>query len=413
MKGLSKIAALFVVFGLSTQIHAAMTPLEWSYAYILAIKTRPAPIKSVCGAAEDEKITNEEFLNIAAEVLWERAEDKSFTPETIDFVWDMLYQAGNPKYRKVLAETGAATRNSRYKVYAKKLLKDKKLDLTSPDFYQRGTVSLSALKQRYVEDALKAKVPDTQPLPISKLQLKQSAEEIFKAMGYPQAVDASLIDIILTPVAVSRLSLFYRGQGAVVLQKRGGSSSKEESGRLWTVAKIVEDPLAYELDMPYAMLTEDGDAAAKRRLYFNIAMYGDQVGIKRLSEKIHGGSVTADSEILDPLAERLAKEYQAAVDGPQVEGLAWAAKALGAQGGGRYQTLLQTVSQEALSPKLRRHANGAMKISKSKGVAQFEAGKTDFSALQQKYPPLYAGITEPRKQAKELEPEPAAGDEGQ
>ncbi|HEX5056280.1 MAG TPA: hypothetical protein VFX02_07250 [Gammaproteobacteria bacterium] len=411
MKGLFRTVVLVLAFGLSVQSYA-MTPLEWSYAYILVTKTNARPLKNVCEAATDEKVTNEEFFNIAAEVLWERTEDKSLTPEATDFIWGMLYRSRNPKYQKVLAETGAAARDPDYKLYARKLLKNKKLDLNAPDIYQRGTVSLSAIRQGYIDSALQAQAPDAKAQPISKLQLNQSAESVFKAMGNPQAVDASLIDIYLTPVIVSRLSLFYRGQGAVVLEKHGGGS-RRDADLLWRVAKIVEDPLAYELDMPYATLTEGGDAAAGNRLYFNIVMYGDQVGLKRLSERIYHGSVKADSEILDSLAERLVKEYQSAVDGPQVEGLAWAAKALGAQGNGRYQALLQTVSKEASSPKLRKHAGSASKSSKSKGVAQFEAGKTDLSALQRKYPPLYANVTEPRKQVKELEPEPAAADQGE
>jgi hypothetical protein len=420
MKGLIKIITAALVCSISINAHAALTPIEWSYAYVLVTKTHILPIKAVTEEVSQElAVTSEEFLDIVAEVLWERAEDRGVEREAKLRLWNLLYESDKPKYKKVLAETGLAAgdKTGRAQRVVKSILKDKKLDLNAPEIYQRGTVSLAALKQRYIDDARNAPIPNPKARPIAKLRKDQLAEDMFRSMGYPQGVDAVIVDIALVPTTPVSLSLYYRGQGAVVLEKYRIAQPKRkrpsDADDLWRVTKIVPDPLAYELDMPYMALTEGEADGDKRELYFNILLYGDVTGVRRLMQRYHhrgATAIAADPEILDVAAERLANEYKQ-VDEINADALAWICKTLALKGEGRYTTLLATIAQETQSEKLRRHAGSALKDSKSKeAVAQYEAGKTDFAVLKQKHPPIYALSTQ-GSEIQELEAETATGGE--
>ena len=400
MQALLRTAAGILVLSVSAQCHA-LSLIEWSYAYLLVTKTHVLPVKAVTEAATaDRKLISEEFLDVAAEVLWERAEDKSVSNEVVQLLWSLLHEVNVPRYRKVLVETGAATAKSEMQAFAKALAKKGKPDLNTPETYQRGTISLSALKRQYIEDSLQVPVPAANARAIARLALQQPAEEAFEIMGYPQAVDASFIDSPFFP-STFRLSLFYRGQGAVVLQKRrGASKGRAESEQLWTVAQIVENPLAYELDMPYVALTDDGYKAAKRKVHFNILLYGDSLGIRRLMEGIYRGTAAVDPAILDLAAEHLANEHGVANDGAQVDALAWISKTLALKGAGRYDTLLKMVSHRAPSVKLRKYSTQKGSASGA-SIEQFEAATLDLAGLRQAYPPLYASVAREREERLE------------
>jgi hypothetical protein len=371
--------------GVSAQCQA-LSLIEWSYSYVLTNQTHPLVIDSLVDAATaNGVVVSEELSDIAAEALWAHAEDKSVPKKTVQSLWRLLHEVNLARYRRVLVETGPATGASEMQATARRLLAANP-NLSAPEIYQRGTISLSAIKQQLVEDSLKAPFPDTAVAPISRLELQQSAEQTFELLGYPQAVDAAAVEI---PLAVSnfRLSLFYRGQGAVVLQQRRITGGRGNA--VWSVAAIVQNPLTYELDMPYVAFSND--EAVKLEVYSNVLLYGDSIGIRRLMMRIYGDAASvADPAVLDLAAARLANEYEVATDDARVETLSWISKTLALKGAGRYGNLLELVTQRAPSSKLRKYS--AQKRSASAEPAeQFEPGKMDLAALRQAHPPLYAG----------------------
>lgn len=406
MKGLIKIITAVLVCGSLSAHGQTLKPIEWSYAYILATNTSHASINSVARAVGKEtEVTSTEFLDLVAEILWERAEDSAVDKEARKGLWYLLHESGKSRYKKVLIETAEAVGGDAKDLGKVIRRKNRKTDLNSSGIYQRGTISLNALRQQYIDSSLKAVVPDARAMPISKLELGRTAGEVFKIMGYPQAVLIASTENPIT-LKIFRMTLLYRGQGVVVLQKRLTLSSGDprEAEILWWADKIVEDPLSYEIDMPYVDLAANEDAN-KRNVYMNILLYGDALSLKRLMEKLHR-STAADVEILDVAAQRLADEY---LTSREEDALAWVCKVLTLHGAGRYSALLREVRKKAPGYKLRQYAGLARSKHKTP-VVQFEAGKMDFAALKQKYPPLYPGTE--RKERSD-EPEQAQVGDGQ
>ncbi|HEX5056275.1 MAG TPA: hypothetical protein VFX02_07225 [Gammaproteobacteria bacterium] len=372
----------------------ALTPLEWCFAYIVAVKTNPNPIKAVNGAANEDTIS-QEFLDIAAEATWERANDPNIDVETKKSLWLLVQDLGGPRYRKVLVKTAEATKDGVARTVAKNIRR-KRLDLNSPDLYQPGTVSLNAMRQRYIEDARNARVPDAAARPLLKVKPGQKLEDVLSIMGYPQAVDTSGI------YQWSHISLLYRGQGAIVLRPdRNLKSVKGDP--LWVVGKVVEDPLTQELDMPYIVLAEGGSDIVTN-LHFNVFLYGNNVGAKRLAQRLYHSTSPVDSNLLDVAALYLENKYKAATETWEVDALSWICRLLRSKGAGRYETLLKTVNRDAQSLKLRSYAG--LKLNRKGGAlgklpTQYVASMVDVGSLQKKYPPLY-GVSKSTEEATEM-----------
>src|SRR5689334_22566183 len=141
MKEAIKIITAALLFSISLQCQA-MTLIEWSYAYVLVTKTRNAAVRAVTeGSGEEIKTASEEFLDIAAEVMWTWAEDPAIDVDAKKALWFLLNRSGKARYKKALVETAQSTGDREAKDIGRKIGKDKKLDLNAPGIYQRGTIS--------------------------------------------------------------------------------------------------------------------------------------------------------------------------------------------------------------------------------------------------------------------------------
>ncbi|MEL0646132.1 HEAT repeat domain-containing protein [Pseudoalteromonas agarivorans] len=107
---------------------------------------------------------------------------------------------------------------------------------------------------------------------------------------------------------------------------------------------------------------------------------GDINQIKQAAQSIVSSN-NSNPEVLDVLAQYLAKNYLVAAD-YQLDTMAWACRALGETGNARYRDLLSTIVNSDAHKKIRKYAKKSLKRLPSDSTEQFITGSVDLSNLK-------------------------------
>lgn len=120
------------------------------------------------------------------------------------------------------------------------------------------------------------------------------------------------------------------------------------------------------------------------QLNYDRLISGDINQVKQAAQSIVSSN-NSNPEVLDVLAQYLAKNYLAAAD-YQLDTMAWACRALGETGNARYRDLLSTIVNSDAHKKIRKYAKKSLKRLPSDSTEQFVVGSVDLSNLQKNAP---------------------------
>jgi hypothetical protein len=356
----------------------------WAYKYVLATSEQPREFATVLDHLENEpQLRQIDLVDYLAEVLWRISEKTD--PANVELKGMLaryLYKDGGPRYLAVFQQMQKANPpQTPARTTANKYVHEYKD--TTAEQYIPGTLSLPALRDKFMADALQAQPTEDQALRMAQLPVNADFEALIGKLGRPQYIGSGQLRVgerIIIDVHIQRMTFYYRGLGRVTFQYKGGIG--------WRARDREVDPEAFEDLMPYrenaALLGLPSDEAVG----FAQLLSGHAMAMKYAAESrtLHDG---ATPEFMDAAAQLLLTNHAGIVEPRMVDAYAWICRLLVTRGGPRYSNVLASAASGATSEKLQKFARLPMEKTAPTTGAPYEPGSVSLTELRAKYPPLY------------------------
>ena len=291
-------------------------------------------------------------LDFVADKLHRHYRSNSYEPDTIAWLAKILGNSGNARYRTVLQEVLKDAPDEKITRYTEVALK--KLVADGEEQYQPSNENMSAVRQMLAEKRKTNPDKQKQQVAFNALSNETLLRDVFKALGYPEAASSDMVVRDLPRAGkrkMQQMLLKYQGIGLVRLTKDKGG---------WRVFdKMMYPPIegafpTEPIDLRKLTLVELMD------LLWTWDVYDMTTAYKSLSER------ALTDEQLDIIAHRVwlgISEQDPFTD----KGLARLAKLITLSRSPRYAHIMWEVADNALGPKLRKHARKAAKMSEKMG----------------------------------------------
>lgn len=127
--------------------------------------------------------------------------------------------------------------------------------------------------------------------------------------------------------------------------------------------------------LAFTLLLGAGAANAASQVgqhYIDRIANGGPATVRDAAKSVREARVT-EVEVLDALAERTWRDFQKS-GRAEIDAVAWGIITLGDSGNSRYHTMMQTITNEAIEKKVKKHAVKALKQLKDASVPQYALG---------------------------------------
>jgi hypothetical protein len=352
-------------------------PATWSYQYIFASWQPGESLVPVLDAlSADAGAQNAATLDSVAEALAVHAGDAKLPPADANALVTTLARTKSGRYREIMLAASARLALVRQRTIARAYADEHKR--RTVEQYVAGTVDFTALRARYVKDALAYQPTDAGARRLATLGGGASLADMFALAGTPhhaevrQAYDSKY----------RRLLFYFRGTGRVVF------APDDDQG--WVLQSVVVDPLAFEGEMPYRArgtapyMTDD----AKLRL---IQFASGSVLARKAAVESSIKAHPVPLEFLDTAAQFLSENSLSPPDEVADDANAWIVRLLADCGGPRYVRVIRAANK---SEGKRTWRQALAPIREVEGVprAAFEPGSISLAAQSAKYPSLYPEV---------------------
>jgi hypothetical protein len=250
--------------------------------------------------------------------------------------------------------------------------------------YLPGTLNLAALRRAFTTDALDARPSMAQAQALAALPANTTMEDLLARAGKPAAVVSRGVVVYQGAVQQERELWFnYRGIGGVSFEWQ------RESG--WRLERVVLDPMAFELAMPYRDQAAALGMPDDTRLLMILLASGNPASIKSSSMETYRRAIVS-REYLDTAAELLLRQVKNPEEGA-TDAYGWLCNLLIHYGGLRYVNVLATVELQSTDAKLQRYAARIVRSGTDMSGTPYEPGSVSLTEQANKYPSLYPEIT--------------------
>ncbi|GAB1264923.1 hypothetical protein [Aurantivibrio infirmus] len=353
-------------------------PLAWSYQYAIATAEDDIKRRPVLGILNEQaEFLKPELADTVAELLITHVNDPGTIDDTLHWYGKILANTEDPRYRDILKEVIFTTNSAAVEERANGYLKKLRRDDTAAQ-YKKGDIDIGALRQQYILNSENA-WPKNKSLKVSDLKKRDSIGDIFDAFGPPQHINTGGA----TTFAIPKLYLYYRGIGRFEFKY-------QKRRRLWRLMGIVDEPLAFEFELPHHKYSTDKSSKTHTALLMSMLL---DDGIYTAREAVKQQALASDpsEEFLDTAAEILIRGFSAKNSRAKLDFYAWICRLLAEQGGTRYIEILKTVATESKNTKLREYATKPIKPDSPKTISTtpYQVGSIKLEEKKLAYPSPY------------------------
>ena len=348
------ILIIFLFFSTFVQSADSFEYIEHSYAELLLSK-RATEVKLGAKGLYNDAANNLELVDIAAFALWQSQQSQQsglrLDDDTKAWLIRAIAESESSRYEALVASFLEGGSSKKVLKYAKPALR--KLKSGSEAKFSSEDVNVQEIESNL--EAVKEKTRHL--LTRGKFREIESGDPVglvYETLGYPHKATVTFESRHrpwVGRVSTMLFQLDYGEYGAIVFDR---SSSSEG----WFVHRI----------KPYLNYYSESPEDVSRNIRESL-LIADPSGLRYTAKRLYSMDIK-DQETLDAVATRIWVEKDA--KGKELaDGLAWLCKVLGRSGDSRYFQFLKTVSKEASSSKLKRHAKKALKLLQESEVEQF------------------------------------------